>query len=225
MYKYETHLHTSPASPCAHADVYESVEFYKKMGYDGLFITNHYSDINIRTDDEHIQCINAIFYDYEQAVKIGKELKIKVFCGLEITYMGTDFLIYGLNKEWYLNNLHIRNMENSEKLKYMMSCGALVIHAHPFREDFYIDHIRLYPDCVHGVEIVNGRRPEHENNMAKLYANHYNLIEFAGSDNHDASKQKSLAGVCSKTPVFDEADFVRRVKNREIEVFTLTNSL
>ena len=50
MYKYETHLHTYPVSRCAHADVFSSMEFYKKIGYDGVFITNHFLDGNINVD-------------------------------------------------------------------------------------------------------------------------------------------------------------------------------
>ena len=32
MYKYETHLHTSPVSACAREDVRTNLEFYKQMG-------------------------------------------------------------------------------------------------------------------------------------------------------------------------------------------------
>ena len=42
---YETHLHTSPVSKCASASVKDSLEFYKSIGYDGVFITNHFIDI------------------------------------------------------------------------------------------------------------------------------------------------------------------------------------
>lgn len=223
MYKYETHLHTSPASKCAKASVRESVEFYKKIGYDGVFITNHFPNFFMGTVEEHIEYLDFFYADYEEALKVGKEIGIKVFCGEEISYKGTDFLIYGLNKQWYLDNLHINEMEMSEKLKLFIEEGALVIQAHPYREDFYIDHIRLFPDCVHGVEIVNGRRPESENKMAEVYAKNYGLLEFAGSDNHDAGRQKLLAGVCSDDPVMDIQDFVDRVKNGEMKVFTINN--
>ena len=50
MYKYETHLHTSPVSRCASAGVKEHLEFYKNLGYDGIFITNHFLDGNINID-------------------------------------------------------------------------------------------------------------------------------------------------------------------------------
>ena len=47
MFKYETHLHTYPVSRCGHASVEESLEAYKKLGYDGVFITNHFLDGNV----------------------------------------------------------------------------------------------------------------------------------------------------------------------------------
>ena len=52
MYKYETHLHTFPVSRCAKAGVMESLEFYKKLGYDGVFITNHFLNGSINIDNE-----------------------------------------------------------------------------------------------------------------------------------------------------------------------------
>lgn len=44
MFRYETHLHTAPVSRCAAASAEESVSFYKSIGYDGVFITNHFVD-------------------------------------------------------------------------------------------------------------------------------------------------------------------------------------
>ena len=50
MYQYETHLHTLPVSKCARAGVRENLEFYKSLGYAGVFITNHFLDGNINID-------------------------------------------------------------------------------------------------------------------------------------------------------------------------------
>jgi methylenetetrahydrofolate dehydrogenase (NADP+)/methenyltetrahydrofolate cyclohydrolase len=44
MYRYETHMHTLPVSRCARYNVRENLEFYKSLGYDGIFITNHFLD-------------------------------------------------------------------------------------------------------------------------------------------------------------------------------------
>ena len=226
MYKYETHLHTSPVSRCASAGVKEHLEFYKSLGYDGVFITNHFLDGNINVDGSLPYEERVRFYcsDYENGVEIGKKIGLKVFFGVEITYGGTDFLIYGLDKQWYLEHPEIEGMKKSEELALMMEEGALVIQAHPFREAGYIDHIRLFPRLVHGVEVLNASQPEFRNVMAEMYAKHYELLPFAGSDNHTASSRTQLAGLEFDRPLADVADFVSRVKNGEGEIFFIDRS-
>lgn len=93
MYKYETHLHTFPVSHCAKAGVWESLEFYKKLGYDGVFITNHFLDgnINIAREKSYEEKIEFYFSDYEKGIEIGKAIGLQVFCGVELSYGGTDF--------------------------------------------------------------------------------------------------------------------------------------
>lgn len=100
MYKYETHLHTAPVSKCATATVEESIEFYKKMGYDGVFVTNHFVDGNINCDRTrpYKEQLDFYFSDYERALEIGEKIGLKVFLGVELSYKGTDFLVYGLDK-------------------------------------------------------------------------------------------------------------------------------
>lgn len=222
-YLYETHLHTLPVSKCARASVRESLEFYKKIGFDGVFITNHFIDGNIDCNQEMTYADKMDFYfgDYEEGVKIGKELGIKVFFGVEMSYRGCDFLVYGLDKSWFVAHEEINSMKQSEKLKVLAEAGAFIIHAHPFREASYIDHIRLFPRHVEGVEIFNASRKEFENAMAEHYAKSYELIAFAGSDNHRAGRQTLLGGMQSDIPVEDENDFIAKVRSGELEVFRL----
>lgn len=226
MYRYETHLHTFPVSQCASVDAVKSLEIYKEMGYDGVFITNHFLDGNINLEVRGLpyeKQIEFYFSDYEKAKAASEEVGIKVFCGVEITYKGTDFLVYGLDKEWFLSHPEIMEMKKSKELPYFMEAGALVIQAHPYREAGYIDHIRLFPRCVHGVEVLNASQPDEVNHMAELYAEHYGLIRFAGSDNHRGATKPVLAGMESDTPILDELDFVRRVKAGELRVFREEN--
>lgn len=220
MYKYETHLHTFPVSRCAKASVRENLEFYKSLGYDGVFITNHFLDGNINIDraTPYPEKIEFYFSDYEDGLQIGKELGIKVFCGVELSYCGADFLVYGLDKQWFLDHPEIMEMERSAQLKFMMECGALVIQAHPFREAGYIDHFQLFPRCVHGVEVINCGETD-SNLLAGQYCRHYGLIEFAGTDNHRGPLQKVLAGVCCQQPIDSAEDFVRKVKNGQTKIF------
>ena len=225
MYKYETHLHTSPVSRCATASVEENLEYYKSLGYDGVFITNHFIDgnINIDKDKSYEEKIEFYFSDYERALEIGEKIGIKVFQAEEISYKGTDFLVYGLDKEWFLAHPEIEGIKKTDELSLMMDSGALIIQAHPFREDFYIDHIRLFPRHVHGIEVMNACRREEENGMAKLYAEHYGLIAFAGTDNHRGNAKKELAGICTKEPISDVQDFIYKIRSGSFEIFTLDN--
>lgn len=221
MYKYETHLHTWPVSACAKVGVEENLKYYKEQGYDGVFITNHFLDGNINIDHRLPYAERVAFYfsDYERALEIGNELGIKVFCGVELSYGGTDFLVYGLDKQWYLDHPAILEMEKTAELALMMESGALVIQAHPFREAHYIDHIRLFPRHVHGVEILNAGRTAEENEMARLYAAHYGLPAFAGSDNHFGRNARALAGIESDTPLQSAQDLVRRFKAGTLRTF------
>ena len=220
-YLYETHLHTSPVSKCAKASVRECLEFYKSLGYDGVFITNHFLDGNINCDSAlpYNEKIEFYFSDYEEGVRIGKELGISVFLGIESSYKGTDFLIYGLDKAWFLAHPEIMGMKRSQFLATLMDAGALIIQAHPFREASYIDHIRLFPRYVHGVEMYNAGCCEFENFMAEHYVKQYGLIPFAGSDNHRAAQQTVLYGMRSEAPVKDEADFISKIKSGEMTPF------
>lgn len=225
MYRYETHLHTFPVSKCASCGVKETLDFYKRMGFDGVFITNHFLDGNINVDEEmsYEEKINFYFSDYEEGKKLSENIGIKVFLGIEMTYKGTDFLVFGIDKQWFLSHPDIINMPKSKQLLFLIENGALVIHAHPFREAAYIDHIRLFPRCVHGVEVVNACRTPFENEMARLYAKSYNLLEFAGSDNHEGCNKKLLAGMCSEECINSVEEFISFVKSGKMKVFSTNN--
>ena len=225
MYLYETHLHTAPVSACGSYSVRTNMEFYKEIGYDGIFLTNHFLDANIGGDRSrpYEEQIEFYFTDIEEGERLADEIGIKFFWGVETSYLGTDFLVYGLSKEWYLAHPEIMTVPRREMLNMMAKDGALIVHAHPFREASYIDHIRLFPRNVHAVEIINASNPAHVNEMAKEYARVYGLKCSAGSDNHIARFIDRLAGVEFETPINSIEDFIERIKNGEGRTFSLLN--
>ena len=234
MYIYETHCHTSPVSKCGKASAYETVCFYKQFGYDGIFITNHFLDGNINPEARvlpYCEQIDYYFSDYEEAVRIGASDGIKVFPGVELSCKGTDFLIFGLDKEWYKAHPEILEMKKTEELPYLMEAGALVIQAHPYREAHYIDHIRLFPRSVHGVEVINSNQAWGANEMAEIYAEQYGFLRTAGSDNHwggnaftrlrEKGFRPELAGMCSDTEINSVGDFIAGVKSGSFRSFLI----
>ena len=223
MYRYETHLHTLPVSKCAKASVRENLEFYKSLGFAGVFITNHFIDGNITVDPTlpYEDRIRFYFSDYEEAKRLAPEIGIDVFCGVESSYKGTDFLIYGLDMDWFLQHPEIEGMKKTEQLQLYLDSGALVIQAHPFREANYIDHIRLFPRHVQGVEVYNACRTDFVNEMARHYADAYSLLHFAGTDNHKAGKRLTFGGMEGPEPIRDERDFIEKVLSCEMTPFKL----
>lgn len=212
MYRYETHLHTAPVSKCARAGVRESLLFYKRLGYDGVFITNHFLDGNVNIDKTLPYETKLDFYvsDYYRAKEESEKIGIKVFFGVELSYHGTDFLIYGLPPEWYYKHPEIMTLSKKEELALMRSEGAFTVQAHPFREKSYLDHIRLFPRSVDAVEVENSGNSDFENEMADLYAERYGLPKVAGTDNHSAYRPH-ICGVECEEPIETESDYGRLV--------------
>lgn len=225
MFRYETHLHTFPVSRCGGATVRESLEFYKAMGYDGVFLTNHFIDANISVSRSapYKDKIEFFFTDIEVGERVGKEIGLKFFYGIEASYGGTDFLVYGLDKRWYLEHPEIEDMKKSQELALFLSEGALVIQAHPYREASYIDHIRLYPRCVSGVEIINASNSDMTNHLAEVYADAYELPKTAGSDNHKAGRVRRLAGIETEIPFETVSDYKAALLGGETKIFTEDN--
>ena len=94
---------------------------------------------------------------WELAAEEGEKVGLKVFFAWEYADKGkgTDFLTYGLDKAWLLENEGIVEMSVNAYLDFVRREGAFVAHAHPFREDFYIPFIQLMPRQVDAVETIN----------------------------------------------------------------------
>ena len=74
-----------------------------------------------------------------------------------------------------------------------------------------------------GVEVINACRSDDVNEMARLYAEHYGLLKFAGSDNHAAEHIARLAGMTCERPINSETDFVKAVLGGEMDIFLENN--
>lgn len=220
-YKYETHLHTSEVSACARVSAREQVEFYADMGYSGIIITDHFFNGNTTVPREGLdwkEKVERFCEGYVNAGIAGRELGLDVFFGWEYSFHGTDFLTYGLSPEWLLKNPQIMDMEHWDYCDFVRNCGGLVIHAHPFREASYIKEIRLLPRNVDGVEVINANRTDFENAKALEYAKDYQLLQFAGSDNHTAV-QSVFAGIKTKEKLETIYDFVDVIKSGSYKIF------
>ncbi|TAH65156.1 MAG: histidinol-phosphatase, partial [Anaerolineaceae bacterium] len=147
LYIYETHLHTSEASACSHVSGAEQVRKYKEAGYAGIIVTDHFFTGNTAVPHNlpWEKRVDLFCKGYENAKKEGDKLGLSVFFGWESNFRGTEFLIYGLDHEWMRNHPEMLYWSIEEQYHNIHEAGGYVVHAHPYRDRFYIKEIRLFP--------------------------------------------------------------------------------
>ena len=228
-YLYETHLHTSQASKCARSTGAEQAIAHKEYGYTGIIVTDHNWGGNTCIDRSlpWKEWIDRFFAGYREAKETGDKIGLQVFPGYEAGYGGPEFLIYGISPEWMLDHEELKEAPVSEQIKIIHTTDAIVIQAHPYREEWYIDKVRLYPDDVDGCEIVNAthsnsRSTSHNDPVfdtrAIAYAKEHGFCTTAGSDIH--VNDPFGGGMAFPTKLDSLADFVKRVRNKEDYVLT-----
>ena len=194
-YLYETHMHTSESSACARSTGREMAQAAKEAGYTGIIITDHnwYGNSCISAGLPWEEWIEQFCTGYEHAKDKGEEIGLDVFFGYESCYQGPEFLIYGVDKMWLKLHPEIKDASIKEQHELIRKAEGMVIHAHPYREEWYIPKIRLFPEDVDGVEGINATHSSplslsHNNpdfdKRAIAYANEHRLPISAGSDIH-----------------------------------------
>ena len=230
QYKYETHLHTKEASACSFNTGAELVRAAKEAGYAGIMVTDHHWGGNtaISRDLPWEDFVEQFCKGYENAKEEGDKIGLDVFFGWESGYQGTEFLIYGLDKAWMLQHPELKEISIEEQYELVSKSGGMVIHAHPYREEWYIPEIRIYPEHVDAVEAINAAHsnplsgahfnPEYNRLAIEEYAKKYNLPVTAGSDVH--STVFIGGGIYFDEPLKDIQDYMTRVKNRNWTAIT-----
>ncbi|MDI9488223.1 MULTISPECIES: PHP-associated domain-containing protein [Clostridia] len=219
LYLYETHLHTKEASACSYMTGAEQVRLYKEAGYAGIIVTDHFFNGNtaICNDLPWEERVDLFCKGYENAKKEGDKIGLSVFFGWETNYKATEFLIYGLDKEWIKNHPEMLNWTIEEQYYQIHKAGGFVVHAHPFRIRPYIKEIRLFPDLVDAVEIYNvGNRNIDFDKKAAEYAKKHNLPTTAGTDAHGLEPERS--GMGFSKPLNSIHDFIENIKARDYKL-------
>jgi histidinol phosphatase-like PHP family hydrolase len=213
MFKYETHCHTSEGSLCGRSSAKDIVNFYKSKGYTGIFITDHFINGNSAVDKTapYEEKIRAYYGAYLLAKEEGDRVGLDVFFGLEFNYFYTEFLVYGLDLDFLFRNKDCDKLTLKEFSALARASGGFVVQAHPFRQRSYMEMIRLLPDAVDAVEVINYGRDEGGdafNARADWYADSYGLPKTAGSDCHSVTWER-LTGVVTPERFVKSSDYGR----------------
>ncbi|MHC6202759.1 PHP-associated domain-containing protein [Breznakiellaceae bacterium SP9] len=218
---YETHLHTCQASACAAAYGHEYIQAYIDKGYTGIIVTEHFYNGNSSVS-RHIpwrQWVDAFCRGYEDAFNEGLRRGLDVFFGWEETFRGDDYLVYGLDKAWLLAHPEAKHWDLKTQYQTVKEYGGCVVHAHPFRQHYYINGIFLSPYLVDAVEVANaGNHESSYDALALLYAQKLGLPLTAGSDIHyrEQIDSNNIFGVYSKTRFSSIADFVEAIRTNSL---------
>lgn len=213
-YKYETHLHTKEGSACATLDAVTQVRLYKELGYTGVMITDHFFGGNtcIPRQLPWREKIERYCRGYEQASEEGKRLGIQVFFGIEMGFRGTEFLVYGVDKEWLLRHPDMMEWGIKEQYEQVSKAGGLVVHAHPFR---YSDPLKapLYSEYIDAVEVYNlenDRRNIEYNKKALEFSKKTGLPMTGGGDAHHIDSCRG--GIMTNERINSIEDYMTLIK-------------
>lgn len=183
--KFEMHFHTEESSPCGKISAKKGVELYKKAGYNGLVVTDHFSEIVYggEEDGKWEDICERFLVGYRHAKKSVKNGDFKVFLGMEIRFPDSDndFLVYGINEDFprqypwiYMKGLKFLYDVAKEK-------NLLIVQAHPYRGSCFLAPVEF----LHGIEVYNGNPRQNSRNELALKAAHDNgLLKITGSDFH-----------------------------------------
>lgn len=216
-YRIETHLHTNQASACAVNTGAEMARARKRDGCCAVIVTDHFFNGNtaIRGNYTWDDKISLFVKGYEDAKKEGDKIGLDVYFGFEYNYQGAEFLIYNYGEEKLRAYPEIMTDNIEKLLTRIRGEGGFVIHAHPFRNEPYIqDPGKIFPDYTDAVEIINTHNRTNESNRCAFeYAEKYNLIKFGGSDTH--STQVEYGGMAFERKPESLDDIIEMAKKEE----------
>lgn len=223
MYIYEMHQHTAHCSGCGRDTPEKLIPALKRDGIAGVVLTNHFYHGNTGIDRSlpWEEFCKPYKEDYELAVRLGDELGVQVFFGIEEGIgKGKEVLIYGLTPEFIFNNPQLVNCSLAELYEAVHKAGGLVIQAHPFRARDYIEEPNeiINPDYLDGYEIFNRCNQPSENERAKEHFANTGKIQTAGSDSHVADFE-NRCGIASKRRIKDEKDLTQILLSGKYELY------
>lgn len=221
-YRFEMHFHTAEVSPCGNIPAAEGIVAYKKQGYSGVVVTDHYAGYNFeRFSGDWEQKLDAYLTGARAAMEAGARVGLTVLLGMELRLdrplFGApcnEYLVYGVTEEQLRRYRELYLLTEPELAKLSAELGWFIAQAHPCRTGMTF----CPAEYLQGVEIFNGnRRHDSHNREAAAFCEQHNLIGIAGSDFHEW-EDLGAGGVDFFAPVNGPSDLLRQLRNREFSI-------
>ena len=226
MYLYETHCHEKLCSACARATPEELVENYKKKGYAGLVLTDHFlsGNTSVSYSLPYKEQIQKYYDAYLKAKSYGEKIDFDVIFGFEHQYGGwKEMLVYGVEIDFLLKYPNLLSLGVDDFVKAVRKNGGVVVLAHPYRYRWYIDmNAESRFDLADGVEVYNAYNTSEENVKALKKCREKGLIALSGGDIHSGFDDKlNLSGVYLKNRVKNSKEFAEAIKSKDFDLRVL----
>ena len=215
-YLYETHLHTSEASACGEVNGADYISFMKSKGYSGMIVTDHFFNGNsaVKRDLPWSERVAIYVSGFKAAEFAAKDKDFDVLFGIEFNFEGDEYLIYGVDEKWLLDNDDILSLTRREVYLRVHEAGGIMIQAHPYRERYYLSDIRLTPDVSDGIEVYNAANSDNQNALALRYAQELNVPITSGSDIH-YFHGRPMGGMMLPRRIKSSAEYAKLVMSGE----------
>ena len=214
---YETHLHTCQGSACGVSAGHEYPAIYKAMGYQGIFVTDHFFQGNCAVDRSlpWRKRVDLYMAGYRDAKRAGDEIGFDVFFGIEQNFEGDEYLLYGVDERFLYDNPDFERLSRAQMTRRMHEAGGCVVQAHPFRERGYLTRVHLSPFGVDAVEGVNTANTPEQDALAIRYAKKLGLPVTAGNDIHSAPRivPERMAATVLARRAESAADYARIIRS------------
>ncbi|MGI6777518.1 MAG: PHP domain-containing protein [Acetivibrionales bacterium] len=217
MFKYDTHVHTWEVSPCGKVKASELVGIYKKRGYSGIVITDHYCESVFENMPacNWEEKVGYYLEGYRTACKEAQKEGMDVILGMEITFQDSlnDYLVFGIDESFLMENPELYKINLRKFREIVEEKDIMVYQAHPFRP--YM--IAVEPSLLDGVEVYNGNpRHDSQNHRAYSYAVENNLRMLSGTDFHQP--QDMGGGIIVSERINSPEKLVRTLRNEHINL-------
>ncbi len=215
----QLHMHTSESSACGESTGAQMARAARDAGYSLIVITDHFMNANIGCP-RHLAWkdkVHYLFRGYRAAKDVGDRIGLTVLKGWETYTMGPEYLTYGLDEAFLLDNPDIADVPPAEYLRRVRDAGGFVSHAHPYRQAYYIPHFAPLWGQVDAYEVFNAHHDPKFNEPALREARDHGIIELAGADAHRVSE---LGGGAMKLPgaARDMEELILMLRGRECQV-------
>lgn len=195
----DLHLHSYPASPCSSVSVDDLIREAKRVGLDGICLTDHHHR-----------------WDRETLARLSDAHDFLVLGGNEVTTDQGDILVFGGEKDF-------PGIVTIQELREQAGPEAFMIAAHPFRGflTFGVGRLGLTPEkamqrllfrYVDAVEVLNGKVTEKENAFSREVADALHLPATGGSDAHEVS-EVGLYATHFEERIHDEAELLAALRS------------